>query len=98
MTATTDEIIAEVFAAIDDHYEGTDRDRARAAAKRVLRGTTELETYAERYHAAQAARDTAMAELAGAVHAAVESDSENRIAKRTGLTRVTVRRMFGKTN
>lgn len=99
MSDTAEQVIAEAFAAIDARYDDEeDRTRARAAAKRVVRGTTELETYAERFHAAQAARDAAMVDLIGGILAAAQTTSANRLSSITGVNRKTIRTALGKTN
>lgn len=98
MTATHDSV-ADVFNVINSQYDNaSDRELARAAAKRVLRkGTADLDVYAKRYHAAQAKRDAAMIELRGAIVAASELGmSEQAIIAECGVARNTVRVALGK--
>lgn len=102
MTAdTTDATLAEVFAAIDDKYDGEPGgNEARAGAKRYLRSDdseTELAALAQRWHAAKQAERDAMARLTGAIIAAdrrkVSALSMTRI---TGVNRKTIRAALGK--
>ena len=99
-TPTTDEQRASLHRAADmtDTRYGEDDDRQAAftAAAQVILGDATLDELAEAWTTARKAERDAMAALTGALIAESETTSENALATRTGITRMTIRKALGK--
>lgn len=84
--------------AIEARWSGDDladtRQAALTGAMLLVLGDDTLEAVAARVHAARAAYQAALAEVTGAL--LVSAGSEVELSKRSGLTRVTVRKALGK--
>lgn len=82
---------------IEDRYEDEALRRVAAGgALQVVFSDSTLEQLGEALARARQEEREAMAMLTGAIIASADTDSESSLARRAGVTRVTVRRALGK--
>lgn len=82
---------------IEDRYDDDDmRGVAAGGALQIVLSDSTLEQAGEALARARRAERDAMATLTGALIASAETDSESSLARRAGVTRVTVRKALGK--
>lgn len=80
----------------DDRYEDVERSAAAAGAMQIVLSDSTLEQLGEALARARQEEREAMAMLTGAIIASADTDSESSLARRAGVTRVTVRKALGK--
>ena len=84
-------------AAIEDRYaDDALRSVAAGGALQIVLSDSTLEQLGEALARARQEEREAMAMLTGALIASADTDSESSLARRAGVTRVTVRRAIGK--
>ena len=97
MTPDQVDAMARYAAAIEDRYaDDALRSVAAGGALQIVLSDSTLEQLGEALARARQEEREAMAMLTGALIASADTDSESSLARRAGVTRVTVRKALGK--